>query len=107
MRAKSIALFKDELSRCSGLGIPYLVTHPGAHMGQGEEIGLKRVAAAPDGIHAAVPADGVITCLEVTAGQGTSLGYKLEHLAADHRACKSPRAFGGVPGHRPSVCRRL
>src|SRR5690349_16663225 len=42
---KSIDLFVEELSRCVTLAIPYLVTHPGAHMGSGEEAGLKRVAA--------------------------------------------------------------
>ena len=94
MRAESIALFKDELSRCSGLGVPYLVTHPGAHMGQGEEIGLKRVAEALDEIHAAVPADGVKTCLEVTAGQGTSLGYKLEHWPRSSSWSKTPKRLG-------------
>jgi deoxyribonuclease-4 len=77
---KSMDLFVEELTRCRLLGIPYLVTHPGAHMGTGEPAGLKRVAKAMDQIHQRVPA-GVITCLEITAGQGSSLGYKLEHLA--------------------------
>jgi deoxyribonuclease IV len=90
---KSIDLFVVELSRCQILGIPYLVTHPGAHMGTGEEAGLKRVARAMDLIHARVPA-GVITCLEITAGQGTSLGYKLEHLASIMEQVKSPERLG-------------
>jgi deoxyribonuclease-4 len=77
---KSVDLFVEELTRCSILGIPYLVTHPGAHLGTGEGAGLKRVAKAMDAIHGRVP-KGVITCLEITAGQGSSLGYKLEHLA--------------------------
>src|SRR5579864_8628770 len=81
LREKSIQLFIEELSRCSALKIPYLVTHPGAHMGEGEEVGLRRVAEALDIVHATIPADGVVTCLEITAGQGSSLGYKLEHLA--------------------------
>ena len=78
--AKSVDRFADELERCHALGIPYLVTHPGAHLGTGEEAGLKRVAAGLDAVHDRVPA-GPVTCLEITAGQGTSLGYKLEHLA--------------------------
>src|SRR5579859_1234209 len=40
LRQKSIELFVEELSRCVALEIPYLVTHPGAHMGEGEQIGL-------------------------------------------------------------------
>ena len=96
LRRKSIAAFAEELSRCRLLGIPYLVTHPGAHMGEGEEAGLRRVAAALDEVHAGVPADGVVTCLEITAGQGSALGYKLEHLAEIIEQVKDP--------HRLAVC---
>jgi deoxyribonuclease-4 len=74
-------LFIEELSRCQALEIPYLVTHPGAHVGSGEEAGLKRVAAGLDRAYAAADGAKVITCLEITAGQGSSLGYRLEHLA--------------------------
>jgi deoxyribonuclease IV len=90
VRRASIELFVEELSRCEQLGIPYLVTHPGAHLGAGEEIGLKRVAAALDEVHEQVDADGVLTCLEITAGQGSSLGYKLEHLAEIMRLARHP-----------------
>src|SRR5687768_14899870 len=93
--AKSVELFMEELRRCAALGIPYLVTHPGAHMGEGEEAGLTRVVAALDVIHDAVPADGVTTCLEITAGQGSSLGYKLEHLTEIISRAKSPKRMGG------------
>jgi deoxyribonuclease-4 len=79
---KSIDLFVEELARCAALKIPFLVTHPGAHVGCGEEAGLARVARALDVIHERVPAKGgVVTCLEITAGQGTCLGHRLEHLA--------------------------
>jgi deoxyribonuclease-4 len=91
---KSIDLFVEELSRCALLGIPFLVTHPGAHLGTGEEAGLKRVAEALDVVHERTPADGVVTCLEITAGQGSSLGYKLEHLAAIIERVKSPKRLG-------------
>ena len=78
---QSIDLFAEELTRCAQLGIPYLVTHPGAHMGEGEAKGLAKIIAALDEVHGRVPDTGVLTCLEITAGQGSSLGYKLEHLA--------------------------
>src|SRR5918993_1966675 len=68
--AKSVELFMEELRRCGALGIPYLVTHPGAHMGAGEEAGLTKIVAALDVVHDAVPAGGVTTCLEITAGGG-------------------------------------
>ena len=94
LRKKSIELFVEELSRCVILGIPYLVTHPGAHMGEGEEIGLRRVAQALDEVHAVVPKGKVTTCLEITAGQGSSLGYKLEHLAEIISQVKAPERLG-------------
>ena len=90
---KSIEAFVEELTRCRLLGIPYLVTHPGAHLGSGEEAGLKRVAKALDLVHAGVP-KGVITCLEITAGQGSSLGYKLEHLAGIMEQVDAPERLG-------------
>jgi deoxyribonuclease-4 len=82
-REKSVGLFLDEVRRCDVLDIPLLVTHPGAHMGEGEAAGLKRIIRALDRVHRKTPeaADKVTTCLEITAGQGTTLGYKLEHLA--------------------------
>jgi deoxyribonuclease IV len=77
---KSITLFREELLRCEALDIPWLVTHPGAHMGEGEAAGLKRVARSLDRIHKELPGLRTVTCLEVTAGQGTSLGWRFEHL---------------------------
>ncbi|MDB5296130.1 MAG: apurinic endonuclease Apn1 [Phycisphaerales bacterium] len=96
--AKSIDAFAEELRRCVVLGIPYLVTHPGAHLGSGEDVGLARVAEALDEVHGRLPAGesgpgggpATITCLEITAGQGTSLGYKLEHLATIIEKVKAP-----------------
>lgn len=94
LRARSIELFIEEVSRCAALKIPFLVTHPGAHMGEGEAAGLRRVADSLDQVHAAVPADDVTTCLEITAGQGSSLGYQLEHLAEIIDLVKAPRRLG-------------
>ena len=79
-REKSAALFREELLRCEQLGIPFLVTHPGAHLGEGEEAGIKLYCKTLDQIHKDVPGLKVKTCLETTAGQGTCLGWKLEHL---------------------------
>jgi deoxyribonuclease-4 len=91
---KSVELFVEELDRCAKLGIPYLVTHPGAHMGAGEEAGLAKIVASLDVIHDQVPEDGVITCLEITAGQGSALGYKLEHLEEIIDRVKQPKRLG-------------
>ena len=46
LRQRSIAAFGDELQRCAQLGVPWLVTHPGAHMGTGVDEGVGRVASA-------------------------------------------------------------
>jgi deoxyribonuclease-4 len=89
-RTKSINLFRDELVRCEALGIQNLVTHPGAHMKEGEAKGIKRVAQSLNAIHRELPGLKVVTCLEVTAGQGTTLGYKLEHLQQIIDQCDQP-----------------
>jgi deoxyribonuclease-4 len=91
---RSVELFAEELRRCVALKIPYLVTHPGAHMGAGERQGLLRVVAALDVLHEMVPARSVITCLESTAGQGSSLGHRLEHLAFILERVKRPARLG-------------
>lgn len=78
---KSIAAMEEELARCEFLGIPYLVLHPGSHMGKGVDWGVKRVAAAFDKIHAKLPGLRVMTLLEHTAGQGNHLGHLFEELA--------------------------
>ncbi len=89
-RRRSIALFREELLRCEALGIPYLVTHPGAHMGAGEAKGLKQVARSLDRVHRDLAGLKVVTCLEVTAGQGSGLGYRFEHLRDIMGMCRAP-----------------
>jgi deoxyribonuclease-4 len=76
-----VAAFHEELERAEQLGIPSLVTHPGAHLGSGEPDGIARVAEALNVLHAALPRARVRILLETTAGQGTSLGYRFEQLA--------------------------
>ncbi|NWG18914.1 MAG: deoxyribonuclease IV [Chloroflexi bacterium] len=78
---RSIDAFREELERCAALGIPYLVTHPGAHVGSGEEAGLHRVADALNQLFDAGAGAGVTVLLETTAGQGSSLGRRFEELA--------------------------
>ena len=78
---KSIAAMEEELKRCELLGIPYLVLHPGSHMGKGVERGVARVADAFNRIHVKLPSLRVLTLLEHTAGQGTNLGHTFEELA--------------------------
>jgi deoxyribonuclease-4 len=91
---KSIHAFLEELQRCEMLGIPYLVVHPGAHMGAGEEQGLKRVAAAINRVHRGTPDLQTTIVLEVTAGQGSALAYKFEHLATILEQTDTPARLG-------------
>ena len=71
----------DELGRAELLGLPYLVMHPGAHLGEGEAKGLLRIAEGINRVHDRTEGYNVKILLETTAGQGTSLGYRFEHLA--------------------------
>jgi len=77
---KSREAFTDELLRCEQLGIPYLNFHPGGHLGKGEEEGIKLIAESLNICHSVTKNYKVKSMLEVTAGQGTSIGYRFEHL---------------------------
>jgi deoxyribonuclease-4 len=91
---KSVAAFVTELSRAEQLGLSYLVTHPGAHVGSGEAAGLKRVT---DGLNEALRQTAgykVKVLLENTAGMGSSLGHRFEHLAQLLDAATEPERVG-------------
>jgi deoxyribonuclease IV len=77
---RSVNAMIDELTRAEQLGILGVVVHPGAHMGAGEEAGIARIVSALDRAHAATAGYRTLTLLEATAGQGSALGYRFEHL---------------------------
>lgn len=72
--------YEVELLRCESLDMMGLVVHPGAHMGAGEDEGIKRIAESLNIIHQRTRGFRTLSLLEVTAGQGTSIGYRFEHL---------------------------
>lgn len=78
--AKSRQAFIKELERCEQLGIPHLNFHPGAHTGQGEEEGIKIIAESLNYAHSQTKGYKTKSMLEATAGQGSALGYRFEHL---------------------------
>ena len=80
--ANSIRALSEELIRADQLRLPFIVLHPGAHLGAGEEAGLAQVVASIDRIFAKIPKVKTRLALETTAGQGSSLGHTFEHLAA-------------------------
>ncbi|MBC7079703.1 MAG: deoxyribonuclease IV [Methanothrix sp.] len=77
--SRSVQALKDELMRCSALGIPYLVTHMGSHLGSGRDSGISRIVGA---IEAALPdSNGTKILLETTSGSKNSIGGRFEDLA--------------------------
>ena len=120
--AKSHRALADELLRCARLGLDGLVLHPGAHLGDGEEVGIERISWSLDTVlgdlagagELAGKAEGTLPklLLENTAGQGTVLGYQFEQLAAMIEGCDHREALGvcldtchafaaGYPIHEP------
>lgn len=89
---KSKASFEEELERCDRLGIPYLIVHPGSHMGAGEDVGIQRVSDALNDIYARRKFK-CVTTIEQTAGQGNHIGYRFEHLAAIRQGMKDKKKF--------------
>ncbi|HZW38350.1 MAG TPA: deoxyribonuclease IV [Ignavibacteriaceae bacterium] len=80
LQLKSLTAFIDEIDRCQQLDIPYLNFHPGSHCGLGEEVGIKEIANAINIAHEKTPDAKVSSMLELTAGQGSAVGYKFEHI---------------------------
>jgi deoxyribonuclease-4 len=91
---RSLEAFLDEVRRAERLGLRYLVMHPGAHLDSGEDAGLARVAAALDEVHARCPDVRLRILIETTAGQGTALGRRFEHLARILSSVAQPRRLG-------------
>jgi deoxyribonuclease-4 len=91
---KSREALADELRRAARLGVQGLVLHPGAHLGAGEEAGADCVAASLDAVLAAVPDVPTRVLLENTAGQGSCLGHRLEHLARIRERVSRPDRVG-------------
>src|SRR5215469_10174655 len=79
--ANSIRALAEELIRADQLGLPFLVLHPGAHLGAGEGAGLKKIADSVDEVFRKIPKVKTKIALEITAGQGSCVGHRFEHLA--------------------------
>jgi deoxyribonuclease-4 len=94
VHAKSRTALLDELGRCTDLGIPGLVLHPGAHLGEGEDAGIDGIARSLDAVHHEGAALTARVLLENTAGQGTVLGSKLAQLARIVDLVDAPERVG-------------
>lgn len=87
---KSVDALAAELERAAFLGIDHVVAHPGSHVGAGEEAGLARIAEALDIVFQKTASLKTTVALEGTAGQGTNLGYRFEHLSELIQRCSFP-----------------
>ena len=97
---KSVNAFADELQRAGQLGIPYLITHPGSHLGQGVEAGLYRFVRNLDRAIEQADTPEVMVLIETTAGQGTNLGSSFEEVAFIVNSSK----YGSVLGVCYDTC---
>ncbi|KAG2476080.1 MAG: putative endonuclease 4 [Nitrosopumilales archaeon] len=89
---KSLNTLVKEVERCGKLGIPYLVTHLGSHLGTGEENGIKRIVKGLE--KAATLKNDVMILLENTAGQKNSVGSDFTQLGSIFSKLKPAKRFG-------------
>jgi deoxyribonuclease-4 len=89
---KSVKTLINEIERCAKLGIPYLVTHLGSHLGTGEEAGIKQLVKGLN--KAGQTKNDVMILLENTAGQKNSVGADFEQLAEIFHQLKPTKKFG-------------
>src|SRR6266567_3793161 len=80
-RANSIRALSEELTRADQLQLPFLIVHPGAHLGAGEEAGLERVVNSINRVFRKIPKVKARIALETTAGQGSCLGHRFEQIS--------------------------
>ena len=79
--ANSIRALSEELVRADQLQLPFLVLHPGAHLGAGEQAGLEKIVNSINDVFRKIPKVKTKIALEITAGQGSCIGHRFEHLA--------------------------
>jgi deoxyribonuclease-4 len=79
--ANSIRALSEELTRADQLKLPFLVLHPGAHLGAGEEAGLDKIVGSINQVFRQIPKVKTRIALETTAGQGSCLGHTFEQIA--------------------------
>jgi deoxyribonuclease IV len=94
MGKRSLDAFEQELERAEAMAVPYVVAHPGAHMGEGEAKGLGRIVRRLDRLHARTAGFRTRILLETTAGQGTSLGHRFEQLRFLFHRVRCPDRLG-------------
>ena len=92
--ATSVRAMTEELERAEALALPFIVMHPGSHGGAGEEAGIQRIVQGLDEVVRNTKGFECRMALEVTAGQGNAIGYRLEHLAGLITEVSDEKRFG-------------
>ena len=77
----SIRALSEELTRADQLELPFLILHPGAHLGAGEEAGLEKIVDSINRVFRKIPKVKARIALETTAGQGSCLGHRFEQIS--------------------------
>ncbi|HLG42512.1 MAG TPA: deoxyribonuclease IV [Planctomycetota bacterium] len=92
LRSRSLQAFIHELKRCEALGVESLVTHPGSPTGAGEKAGIQSMVGT---LREALKERGpTAILLETTAGQGSTIGWRFEHLAEIIDGCAGDPGLG-------------
>ncbi len=89
--ANSIRALSEELTRAEHLELPFLVLHPGAHLGAGEDAGLDEIVKSIDRVFRKIPRVKTRIALETTAGQGSCLGHRFEQIAYIIESVREPQ----------------
>ncbi len=90
---RSVLTLADELVRAEALGIPFVVTHLGHHLGAGSDAGEARVIAAFDRVMSSAP-PGVTLLVENTAGEKNSVGSRFDSIGRIIEGCACPGRLG-------------
>src|SRR5205823_2164508 len=89
--ANSLRALAEELIRADHLELPFLVMHPGAHLGAGEEAGLEKITASIDAVWRVIAKVKTKIAPETTAGQGSCLGHRFEHMGKIPKVLETPK----------------
>src|SRR5258706_2008366 len=93
-RDNSLKSLYQEITFAADLGVPFLVMHPGAHLGAGEESGFRQIIAGLDEIFESTKKLPVRIALENTAGQGSCVGARVSDLTKLFEGVKRPERLG-------------
>lgn len=91
---RSVSSLISELKRCEALGIPYLVTHLGSHLGKGIKLGLERVVDAVGRAIEETEGSDVMMLLENTAGSKNGVGSRFEEIGKVMKGLDYARRIG-------------